>query len=258
MVVVERVRTDVVAIHSFAHSPGDARVACEWWSRSCVAFTTYGSWQVRSVRGRAEVHTNTALIGDGGTDYDCRHTDTMDDRALCVTYLVDVESGPALVIPLNTRLHAIRRSILAELRRGEPDRTAIDELSLDLLASTRRVPGSSGRPSPATRAVIEQLRGEADAYYTDGSLDLVAAAAVCGMSRTRFVHHFRELVGVTPHRYLVELRTTHAARLLAQTAMPVTEICFASGFGSIARFHAAFRAAFDTTPTAYRARNADG
>lgn len=258
MAVVERARTDLVAIHSFAHSPGDAYVACEWWSRSCVAFTTYGSWQVRSVRGRAEVHANTVLVGEGGTEYDCRHVDTMDDRALCITYRVDVEPSPALVIPLSTRLHAIRRSMVAELRRGEPDRTAIDELSLDLLALTRQSPGSSRRLSPATRSVIEQLRAEADGHYTDGSLDLVAAAATYGMSRTRFVHHFRELVGVTPHRYLVELRTTHAARLLAQTAVPVTEICFASGFGSIARFHAAFRAAFGMTPTAYRARHADG
>jgi len=33
----------------------------------------------------------------------------------------------------------------------------------------------------------------------------------------------------------------------------VTDICFASGFGSVPSFHSAFRAAYGTTPSAYRA-----
>lgn len=256
MIVVERARTGLVTIHSFSHAPADEAVALEWWPRSCVAFTMFGSWEIRSGRGRGEVRTDTVLVGDGGSEYDCRHDDAVDDRALCVTYRGEVEQSTALVLPLGARLHALRRSLTAELRRAHPDGTAIDELCLDLLTSTRQSQERARRPTPTTRAVIDRVRAEADASYTDLSLDLVAAAAAYGMSRTRLVHYFRELVGITPHRYLVALRTAHAARLLAGSPIPVTEICFASGFGSVARFQAAFRDAFGITPTAYRQRHA--
>lgn len=68
------------------------------------------------------------------------------------------------------------------------------------------------------------------------------------------MHSFGELVGVTPQRYVVELRIAYAARLLVETRAPVTDVCFESGFGSVARFSAAFRAAFDVAPTTYRSR----
>jgi hypothetical protein len=112
MAVVERARTDLVAIHSFAHTPTDA--------------------------------------------HNCRHPDAVDDRALCVTYRRDVEPSAALVLPLGARLHGLRRSLVAELRRAEPDGTALDELCLDLLALTRQAADSPrrmglprGRSSPA-------------------------------------------------------------------------------------------------------------
>ncbi len=69
------------------------------------------------------------------------------------------------------------------------------------------------------------------------------------------IHMFREVTGITPHRYLLERRLTHAARLLGSTGAPIGEICFESGFGSMARFHEAFRRAFGTSPSAYRARH---
>jgi AraC family transcriptional regulator len=254
MPVVERARTGLVAVHSFWHAPTDAHVSREWWPRSCVAFTTLGSWEIRSTAGRAAVRTDAILVGEGGREYDCRHDDGMDDRALCVTYRQEVEPSTALVLALGSRLHAVRRSLVAELRGGEPDAAVIDDLCLDLLRLTRGVPDRLTRAGAATRSVVSRVRAEADARYTDPGLDLVAVAAAAGMSRTRFVHSFRELVGVTPHQYVLGLRTAHAARLLVGSRAPVTDICFASGFGSVARFHPAFRASFDVTPTVYRAR----
>ncbi len=83
----------------------------------------------------------------------------------------------------------------------------------------------------------------------------MAEAAALGMSRTRLIHAFRDAFGVTPHRYLVELRTIHAARLLAQTRTPVTDVCYGSGFDSMSRFDPAFRAAYGCTPSQYRKRH---
>jgi AraC family transcriptional regulator len=253
MPVVERARTALVVVHSFSHAPTDARASCEWWPRSCVAFTTFGSWEIRSSGGRGAVNTDSVIVGHGGKEYDCRHDVGVDDRALVVTYRREVEPSTGLVLPLGSRLHVLRRSLVRELRCDEPDATAIDELCVDLLTLTRSAMDRLRRPTAATRSAISQVRAQADARFTDPSLDLVAEAAATGMSRTRFVHCFREVVGVTPHQYVVELRTAHAARLLIQSRAPIAEVCFDSGFGSIARFNAAFRAVFGVTPTAYRA-----
>jgi AraC family transcriptional regulator len=122
------------------------------------------------------------------------------------------------------------------------------------VAGGARRPDDSPR-APGARAVaqVAEVRREADRNFRDADLDLVAAGQAAGLSRTRLSHVFRELAGVTPHRYLVERRLTHAAHLLADGNMPVAEVCFASGFGSLARFNAAFRAAHGVTPTGYRA-----
>ena len=87
-------------------------------------------------------------------------------------------------------MHQLCRSLVAELRRAQPSRTAVDELCLDLLELMRMDADVSRRTGVATRALVDRVRAEANARYTDPALDLIAEAAACGMSRTRFVHSF--------------------------------------------------------------------
>lgn len=254
MPLLERLRTESVVAGTFVHEPGESAAVVEWWQQSCVALTTFGSWEVRSGRGGGVVDPRVALVGQACAEYDCRHPDGVDDRMLVVGYRVEVDPGPRLLVPLGATLQRLRRSLIAELRTNEPDQDRVDTLCQALLERAREAPGPPGPVSARTGLLVARIRAEADVRYTDLDLDLVAEAAALGMSRTRLVHAFREVVGVTPHRYVVGLRTTHAARLLAETRAPVAEVCFDSGFGSMSRFHAAFYAAFGTTPTGYRSR----
>jgi AraC-like DNA-binding protein len=199
------------------------------------------------------VTPGAVLVTEAAAEHDCRHPGGVDDRMLCVLYRSPVDPGPALLVPQVAALHSFRRSLVAELRPADPDRGEVEALSLALLEAVRQAPGSSPRPGKRSRAVVGRLRAEADARYRDPDLDLVTQAQTAGLSRTRFVHVFRDVLGVTPHRYVVELRASHAARLLRSTSVPVTDICFGSGFGSMPSFHAAFRAAYGMTPSAYRA-----
>jgi AraC-like DNA-binding protein len=252
--LIERIRTGQVVVGSFIHEPGEAAAATEWWQRSCVAFTDFGWWQVRSRRGGGAVTPGWVLVGAAGAEHECRHPGGLDDRMLCVIYLGDPDPGPALLVRQSPALRRARRSLAAALRLIDPDRDEVNALCLSKLELCRDAPRQSGRPAPKSRRVVARLRAEAAARYTEQEFSLVAEAAALGMSRTRLVHAFQDVTGLTPHRYLRGLRTTHAARLLAGTTAPVTEICFASGFGSMTRFHAAFHEAFGTTPTGYRTR----
>ena len=251
--MLEKVRTDQVIVGLYSHAPGDRATAVEWWQESSIAFTTFGSWQISSRRGQGDLAPGTVLVSAAGAEHECRHPYGVDDRMLVVVYRQEADPGLRLLVPQVAALHSMRRSLVAELRAGRPDRNEVEALSLVLMEKVREAPGGVLKPSGRSRANAHRLRARADARYREPDLDLVAEAMATGMSRTRFIHVFRDLVGVTPHRYVIELRTSHAARLLLDTSMPVTDICFDSGFGSMPSFHAAFRAAYGTTPSAFRA-----
>jgi AraC-like DNA-binding protein len=84
-------------------------------------------------------------------------------------------------------------------------------------------------------------------------LRLPAMARAACLSTHHFHRLFREVFGVAPHGYLVALRIARAARLLADTEEPVTQIALACGFESPAAFSTRFRRARGLSPVAYRA-----
>jgi len=64
-------------------------------------------------------------------------------------------------------------------------------------------------------------------------------------------------MGVSPMELIQSRRLLLAKQLLTETALPVTEIAFASGFSSLRRFNDAFRSRYRMPPTRLR-RNAGG
>lgn len=61
--------------------------------------------------------------------------------------------------------------------------------------------------------------------------DLLAMAALAGMSRARFAVHFREVTGETPADYLASWRVMTAQRLLKQ-GLPLKHVAFNVGYAS--------------------------
>jgi AraC family transcriptional regulator of adaptative response / DNA-3-methyladenine glycosylase II len=82
------------------------------------------------------------------------------------------------------------------------------------------------------------------------SLENIAGELDVGMRQLRrlFVQH----VGISPISYLQTQRLLMAKRLLAETTMSIAEIALASGFGSIRRCNALFKARYGTSPSAFR------
>ncbi|MDB4968464.1 MAG: ada [Myxococcales bacterium] len=65
---------------------------------------------------------------------------------------------------------------------------------------------------------------------------------------------FAEHVGTSPLAVAQTRRAHFARQLIDETALPLAEIAFAAGFGSVRRFNAAMRRAFGRTPTELRRR----
>jgi len=83
-------------------------------------------------------------------------------------------------------------------------------------------------------------------------LALAELAEVAGVSSFHFVRLFRAVTGITPYRYVMQLRLREAATRLLRTKNPITDIAFQVGFGDLSRFIRTFRAASGLSPSSFR------
>lgn len=79
-------------------------------------------------------------------------------------------------------------------------------------------------------------------------------ARVSRVSEAHFARSFKEAFGVPPHRYLLTRRIERATALLRDTDLPITEIAFQTGWGSLGTFGRIFRDVTGESPGAMRAR----
>jgi AraC family transcriptional regulator len=110
---------------------------------------------------------------------------------------------------------------------------------------------------PATRAeIFKRLCIAKDLLHScyHDPLDLQTLSRTACLSIPQLVRQFRAAFHTTPHRYLVNLRLGHAARLLANSTLPVREITWQCGFEDASAFCRAFRSAYGAQPETYRKR----
>lgn len=79
-------------------------------------------------------------------------------------------------------------------------------------------------------------------------------AKVSGVSEAHFARQFKQAFGVPPHRYLITRRIERAMSLLRETDLPITEIAFSTGWGSLGTFGRTFRDITGESPAAIRER----
>lgn len=87
-------------------------------------------------------------------------------------------------------------------------------------------------------------------YYRD--IDFADLAKSAYYSYDRFRHLFTEQIGVSPQRYLNNIRLDHAAKYLETTDHPVTEIAQKVGYHSDSALILDFKKRFGKTPAEYR------
>lgn len=75
----------------------------------------------------------------------------------------------------------------------------------------------------------------------------------CGLSADAFTRRFREIVGITPYRYLQTIRYALAAQLLESTDLSIGEICAQIGVNDPFHFSREFKRFHERSPTLYRA-----
>ncbi len=103
----------------------------------------------------------------------------------------------------------------------------------------------------ATRPRLEAVVQWVLERFTE-PLMLEEAVKRSAMSRATFCRHFQKHTGKTFIAFVTDARLAYAHQLLTQSQRPITEIAYASGFGSLTRFNAAFREKFGQSPRELR------
>lgn len=83
-------------------------------------------------------------------------------------------------------------------------------------------------------------------------ISLADVAGTAGMSIPAFCNYFKKSTKKTYIDFLNEIRIGHACKLLVDTQKPVLEICYESGFNTLANFNKQFLKMKKLTPTGYR------
>lgn len=86
----------------------------------------------------------------------------------------------------------------------------------------------------------------------DCELTVEELAMACNLSQGTFLRAFRETMGSTPYRWLLQQRIEKAKQLLQFTRTPLSEIATACGFSDQSHFTRAFVQAAGATPRLWR------
>ncbi len=97
--------------------------------------------------------------------------------------------------------------------------------------------------------------GRALKLIETGALDsagVVNLAERLGIGARHLSRLFQRHIGASPVQIAQTCRLQRAKRLLDETEMPVAEIAYQAGFGSVRRFNSAFRGLYQKSPSKYR------
>ena len=101
--------------------------------------------------------------------------------------------------------------------------------------------------SPGIRKAVESINNHLQTPLSNSELCKRA-----GLSRNHFYELFRQEMGMSPGRYLLNLRMEHARRKLIYSNETIDEIAMGTGYADRFHFSKAFKKFYGFAPGSYR------
>jgi AraC-like DNA-binding protein len=111
---------------------------------------------------------------------------------------------------------------------------------------------SQFRPgTPTELLVLDRALEYIQRHYLEGP-SLAVVSSIVGMSESAFSRFFKAHTGNTFSDHVITLRLWTARKLLTETKIPITNICYEAGFSNISNFNRTFLERVGMTPSQYR------
>lgn len=201
----------------------------------------------------ADFHSNTVAPGE-----------SFDYYRLCFSYELLEARLSGLIAPDKLPLHIhlsgrafalavdIFTRLVDESENGQDrlgHRACLQALAEQLLILImRELPNAQ---TSLTSTPVNRALGYLHAHFHE-PISVGDAAAYAGYTPNYFNYCFRSQMGIPFGEYLRNMRLSYAENLLRASNMPVTEIAFESGFGSLSHFSRSFRETYGCAPQEYR------
>jgi AraC-like DNA-binding protein len=225
-----------------------------------LSYVRKGSFGCRT-RGRTfELVAGALMVGHPGDEYTCSH-----EHHVCGDECLSFHFAPEFVDSLGPakawRVGALP-PIASLIVVGELAQAALEEKSdvghdeAAMILASRFAASMSDASTGQEIAARDRRRAvEAALWISDHAhepVDLAKIARRAGLSPFHFLRSFAQVIGVTPHQYLVRSRLQRAARLLAERERAITDIAFDCGFNDLSNFIRTFRRAAGVSPRGFR------
>src|SRR3954469_17820775 len=241
--------------------PGDEPFA-EQHCHHSISYVRKGSFGLHCRGKFSELVAGSVLIGHPGDEYTCTHEHVCGDE--CLSFFLSEELVATLgdgkaIWQAGATPPLPELVVLGELAQSAADGNSdigLDEIG-QVLAS-RFVEVVSGKPRKSgPDAARDRRRAVETALWIDAhshrKINLENAADQAGISPFHFLRLFSDVLGVTPHQYLLRSRLRHAARRLADDdSAAITDIAYDVGFGDLSNFVRTFHRAAGASPLRFR------
>jgi AraC-like DNA-binding protein len=161
-------------------------------------------------------------------------------------------TGPVFQLPPQSALAALAtRLVRGAFRKDFRDRFEVELALFEFALAYERTAQQLGDPDGERDRLLDELRARVLANPRQ-PIAVDALAAERGMSRSHFTHFFRARTGLSPARFMTEIRVREAARMLVATRAPLKQIAGEWGFANANHFGKVFRRFQHQSPAVYR------
>ena len=205
----------------------------------CFVILPHSNVRIVNALGPGQARRNLVLLLGGSAPY-------------CLARLLGFENDTLLKLSAPEAVEQKMRMIAGMIAGKSSHRQAAAasyELMLLLAGEYRRLNGV------LPEDMLRVKNYFCENYASDISIESVASLA--GMSAATLRRKFQHYFGVTPLKYLTELRLSQAAVLLRSFSCSIKETGFACGFNSALYFTESFRRRFGCTPRQFRQKYTD-
>jgi AraC family transcriptional regulator len=249
----------------------------EYNTTFCISFVRKGNFLFNVFRRSLDSYNGCVLVTKPGYERTVTHTHTVPDKCTIFEFKQDffktlLEHYGAIpffadndwhstLIKTNAETEFLHFHIIKLILTSTGSKLQTDNLVMEVIEKvlaniTDYKPDQriNARLKQNHLITIERAKEYLTDHFTD-DISLMQLAEYCYVSPFHFSRLFKTFTAETPHQFLLTLRLKNAELLLRNTAQPVADIAFSSGFNSVEHFTAAFKLRYKCAPGGYRQQN---
>jgi len=161
-------------------------------------------------------------------------------------------TGPVVPLHAQGALAAIAtRLVRGAFQKDFRDRFEVELALFEFTLTYERAAQQLRDPGGERERLLDEVRSRVLANPRQ-PIAVEALAAERGLSRSHFTHFFRARTGLSPARFMMEVRIQEAARVLVASRAPLKQIAAEWGFANANHFGKVFRRFQHQSPAVYR------